>query len=254
MPKNPFSWGDPYQYALAKMNTPQMRGKPWLDYATFMKSYQQMAMMPMGGRYDMFGGRKQGTLYERTHSNPFVGFWDQDVRPALRSEIEAGSDHGSLTIFGRWAEHYQQFAIQIHCRSCEKNWRLDTTREELYRLKRDYADWKMAWVDQKLAPWHVGICSDACFGPREEALLAEWLTLRLARAGERGMPYVQLVHEAVEARLVPPADVDMVLRKLKFVEEWVKLANSGLILPGTWDGEWTLPILTLPNGHPLKTW
>jgi hypothetical protein len=178
--------------------------------------------------------------------------------PELAALIEDETEHRKVAIRSAWSDVADMFSITCVCASCEKVFRLNVAARDIAKYgihsTQTYEEGARLWVIDELAAFYMLIAVEPCYGAREQALLAEWLTQRLAKAGERGMPYAQLIHEATQARMVPPRDADWMLRKLEFVEKWVPLQNSGLILPGGWDGEWTLPILTLPKDHPLRDW
>jgi hypothetical protein len=168
-----------------------------------------------------------------------------------RKLILQDSEHQRLSV--RHARmNDDHWRITVMCMVCERKWTTSFTPDQIVSSLPDMAEKEI--VRRWIAPLVDVICRTSCFEIVEAALLAEWLTRRLVAAGAKGMPYVQVIHDAVEARLCSPRDVDQILRQLEFVPEWVKLGSAGVILPGGWDGAWTLPILHLPDGHPLKTW
>lgn len=167
---------------------------------------------------------------------------------SLKTIIQEDTEHQRVTVRHGWHRAVDSYRVTVICESCEKQWKSSITAQQLY------GSWEKAFISDVLTPLIDEATADDCFGVREAALMAEWVTKRLAAAGERGIPYAQVVHEAVDARLVTPKDVDTVLRTMEFVSEWVTLAHSGIILPGGWNGEWSLPVLYLPYGHPLRTW
>lgn len=182
--------------------------------------------------------------------DPFRLFLGKALSEA-RHLIVQDSEHQRISV--RHAKMQDEmYRVTISCMTCERKWTTMFDPAGLVSADQEMVEREV--VRRWVAPLTEVVLKASCFQVVEAALLAEWLTRRLVAAGAKGMPYVQVIHDAVEARLCSPKDVDHILRVLDVVPEWVTLGSAGVILPGGWDGAWTLPILHLPDGHPLKTW
>jgi hypothetical protein len=169
--------------------------------------------------------------------------------PALKKIIEEDTEHQKVAVRSAWHRQRNQFVVTVVCDGCEKSWTGRQNSEAMQRSVRE--QWERSFIGDVLTPLIDAAAADACFGIQ---LLSEWVTMRLAAAGEKGLPYAQVIHEAVKQRMCSPKDVDSTLKALSFASEWVTLGSSGIILPGGWDGEWSLPVLHLPQGHPMRNW
>ncbi len=192
-----------------------------------------------------------GTLRQRMYADPAHEFMEEHG-PALKKIIEEDTEHQKVSVRHAWHRQLDRFVVTVVCAGCEKSWTSRQNGEMMVRVLSE--DWERAFIRDVLAALIDKAADDACFGIREAAILSEWITERLAAAGERGLPYAQVIHQAVEARLCSPKDVDSTLKALSFASEWVTLGSAGIIMPGGWDGEWSLPILHLPPGHPMRDW
>lgn len=197
-----------------------------------------------------FGGLREALGYD-LHQDPFRIFLTKALSEA-RKLIVLDSEHQRISVRHSYMAQMDLYRISVVCMACERKWTAQFDPNGIHTSDPNEVEKEV--VKRYIAPMVEQILRCSCFEVEQAALLAEWLTRRLVVAGARGMPYVQVLHDAVEAHLCSPKDVDHLLRVMDVVPEWVTLANSGLILPGGWDGAWTLPILHLPDGHPLKTW
>lgn len=217
--------------------------------------HQMMSQMAsFGPAPHSFGS---STLRGRAPGSSLLRNFMFDHKAAMKKIMLEDSDHGDISVRYGWMHDMDQFKVTVVCNVCERRWSAAQDGPSLIRTARLDVPQEMIereFIRRVVAPLTEEVCETSCFGAQQEAMLAEWATRRLHAAGERGMPYVQLVHEAIEARMCTPKDVDETLRKMSFISEWVTLENSGLILPGGWDGTWKLPILTLPPQHPMRDW
>jgi hypothetical protein len=166
---------------------------------------------------------------------------------------EGGHAADGLYIKHGWNHVLDQYDVLVLCSSCDRTWNLSISGGALAGRQQDHL------IARVWAPFFVRISKSLCFRFSLAAELAEWLTAAVAECGESGSRYSSLVSEGERLHLCSPHDIDAMLVRLGFEQEWENdigvpkypVSYSCAMINGTIIND---PIIRLPAGHPLRTW
>lgn len=160
-----------------------------------------------------------------------------------------------IEVFYDYARDLQ--CVTVTCSGCERAWGLEiNTRAMVEGMRISATNRPMDGCTREVHKFLMGIARTLCYKMSLVAELAEWLTKRVAEAGERGVKYSALVAEAVEEHYCAEHDVDVMLDRLDFDRDWGSEAYAarddmiavthiaGRIVNDYW--------ILLPQGHPQR--
>ncbi len=197
---------------------------------------QQMAVQQMVARGQRSAGSRAARSATYGYGYGVPGPFSEAVRK-LAKGISAESEH-DVYISTRYDTMMDCYIFTAGCTKCRHNWEHAITAKRIREATPDE-------VVRELIPWGAEIMETTCETLEKSQRLAEYITNRLRAAGRDGLPYAQLCHEIIVDELAPGGDVDRILRKMKMDFDWsVEPTSEG----------WLLPVLRLPEGHPLRSW
>lgn len=148
--------------------------------------------------------------------------------------------------------------VVVACQGCERVWDLTVTNAAL--LNRNIQEPASLYVFRLLHKFLMGVARTLCYKLSLVAELAEWLTKRVAEAGEKGVKYSALVAEAVDEHYCAAHDVDVMLERLDFDRDWGSTSAPGVLTYDDLMVDMTRiagrivndPWILLPQGHPQR--
>jgi hypothetical protein len=142
----------------------------------------------------------------------------------------------------RWLPENNAIAVYATCQDCKQTETVYATREAILMMRPDEL---LNQLGSEMARWFGHLVELPCQGPSEFQVVAEMVTELLAEAGEQGLPFPQLLG------MVCKAHPDMKKGKVMRGIYRINLHEDEVDVPGT---PWRLPVMRLPEGHPMRVW
>lgn len=175
--------------------------------------------------------------------------------------VETMNKHGSHRVSAdtRMIWDRDVMRVTVACLHCPAHWSMERSGPAMgvFESNRD-------WLVYDLVPFLGDIMREECGAAVKRALLAEYVTERLAEAGPAGVAVSDLIRELVADLDAPGGDVAQMIRELR-MEPWIRYeavcppitmtavtevtADTPLLMETR-----TVDVLRLPQGHPMRDW